>query len=175
MGNFAMLGLMAALSVAAVQTEAGGWTIEPAGAGRGEVLSLQLGSGQSYRFECTPGDVIVTQTAVTKLLDLKGEKIGDGPDAAMPEGAAKMGMMAMGQSVMEAGEGMELLPAQVVKNSAGGWDLTIRLAKNDKRLTVVPRSDMIALFTTGQSGGISLTLRDRTIWSRFLKRCRTGS
>lgn len=166
MGNFAMLGLMAALSVAAVQTEAGGWTIEPAGAGRGEVLSLQLGSAQSYRFECTPGDVVVTQTGVTQLLGEGNTRVGDGPDAVMPEGAAMMALYS--------GKDPEFQPARAVKNPAGGWDLTIRVAKDDKLLNAMPKSKMMSLFTTGITTAVEMSDQARKVWKGFLTRCRAG-
>ncbi|PXA97489.1 hypothetical protein DMC47_13570 [Nostoc sp. 3335mG] len=167
MGIFATLGLITALSVAALQTEAGGWTIEPAGAGRGEVLSLQLGSGQSYRFECTPGDVIVTQTGVTQLLDVRtNTKVGDGPDAVMPEGAAMMALYS--------GKDPEFQPARAVKNPAGGWDLTIRVAKDDKLLNAMPKSKTMSLFTTGFTTAVQMSDQARKVWKGFLTRCRAG-
>lgn len=168
MGMFATLGLMAALAFATVQTEEGGWTIEPAGAGHGEVLSFELEQGKSYRFECSASDVIVTQTGVTQLLDLRtNTKVGEGPGAVMTDGAAMM--------ALSSGEDPEFQPAKAVKNPAGGWDLTIRVAKDDKMLNAMPKSKLMSLFTTGFTTAVVMSDQGRKVWKGFLTRCRERS
>ncbi|MEN3749933.1 hypothetical protein TPR58_22360 [Sphingomonas sp. HF-S3] len=74
----------------------------------------------------------VTQTGLTQLHDLNGQQISDGPDAVMPEGAAKM--------APSSGKGSQFQPARAVKNPAEGLDLTIRVAKDDKMLNAMPKS-----------------------------------
>jgi len=151
------------------EAKANGWLLQPAEQGRGEVLTFASGESVSYRFECTANDVIVTETGVTKLLDLKaGKPIEDGPDAVMPEGAAIMALFS--------GQGdPEFYPAVATKNPAGGWDLTIRLPKNDEQLKAVGDSEMMSLFTTGYTMAVAMDAPARALWNDFMKRCRTPS
>ena len=158
------LGVAAMLALTA-QADPGGWQLHPADGAHGVALTLNASSTVSYRFECAPGEVIVTETGVTKLLDLRsGQPIGDGPDAVMPPGAAVMAVFG--------GKGdPDFQPAQAAKNPAGGWDLTIRLAKDDKQLKAVGKSEMMSLFTTGETIAVVMNAADRAAWNDFMKRC----
>ncbi|MEA3061674.1 MAG: hypothetical protein QOJ94_1455 [Sphingomonadales bacterium] len=156
--------LAAVVSTAAEAAGAAGWDLQAAAEGR--PLTLTYGAGQplSYRFECAPDAVIVTETGVTKLLDLKTNKPVDDAQATIPEGAALMALFG--------GKGdPQFLPAQAVKNPAGGWDLTIRLAKGDKQLKAVGKSDMVSLFTTGETAAVPMDPAARAAWNDFLARC----
>jgi hypothetical protein len=169
MSVFATLLALAGASAPLPQSATSGWVVHPPEGTRGEVLTLGVGEKQSYRFECTAREVIVTETGVTKLMDLKTSKqIDDGPDAVMPAGAALMALFG--------GKGQpEFQPADAVKNPVGGWDLTIRLPKADKMLSAVGKSEMMSLFTTGFTTAVVMNADDRAIWNGFLKRCRAGS
>src|SRR3954469_3412095 len=80
------LAVMVAFSARA---QAADWQLQPAQASRGPVLIYGAGEAVSYRFQCDANEVIVTETGVTKLLDVKtGKPVGDDPQAGMPAGAA---------------------------------------------------------------------------------------
>jgi hypothetical protein len=144
--------------------EAAGWQMQP---GSTPLLTYGAGDPVSYRFECAAGGVIVTETGVTKLMNLKtGTQIGDDAQATMPDGSAMMALFG--------GKGEpDFVPAQAAKNPAGGWDLTIRLAKDDKQLKGVSKSEMISLFTTGYTMAIVMDDNARAKWNDFMRRCRT--
>jgi len=151
----------------AVPAHAAGWQLQPADPGRGAVLTYNSGQPVSYRFECASDAVVITETGVTKLLDLKtGKAIGDGVGATMPEGAAMMALFG--------GKGdPQFTPAVAVKNPAGGWDLTIRLSKEDKQLKAIGKSQMMSLFTTGYTMAVSMDASARASWEGFLQACKT--
>ena len=113
--------------------------------------------------------MIVTETGVTKLIDLKtGNPIGDDSAAVMPPDAAMMALFA--------GKGdPQFVPAEALKNLAGGWDLTIRLPKNNKQLKVIGKSDMISLFTTGYTMAVVMDADARTKWNDFMERCKAAA
>ena len=158
----------AALLAMATRAEAVDWKLQPADGHRGVVLTLDTGTPVSFRFECAATDVIVTETGVTKLLDLKtGKTVGDDAQAVMPSGAAMMGILA--DKV-----GPQFLPAEAARNPAGGWDLTIRLGKNDKHLKAIGKSDVMSLFTTGHTIGVPMDDTARAQWNDFMKRCTAG-
>jgi hypothetical protein len=156
--------LAAVVSTAAQAAGAGGWDLQAAAEGRPLTLTYAAGQPLSYRFECAPDAVVVTETGVTKLLDLKTNRPVDDAQAVMPEGAALMALFG--------GKGdPQFLPAQAAKNPAGGWDLTIRLAKGDKQLKAVGKSGMISLFTTGETAAVPMDSAARAAWNDFLTRC----
>lgn len=99
------------------------------------------------------------------MLDLRtGETIKDGPNAVMPAGAALMALYG--------GKGEpKFVPAEAVKNSAGGWDLTIRLKRDDKQLKAIGKSEMISLFTTGFTMAVTMDDTARVSWNDFMQRC----
>ncbi len=112
-GDIGVLGL-AALLAASAPAQSTGWQLQPPVSGHSPVLTLNAGDPVSYRFECTPNEVIVTETDVTKLIDLKtGQPIGDDAQAVMPSGAAMMALFG--------GKGdPQFIPAEAVKNVANG-------------------------------------------------------
>ena len=158
---------LAALLVASSPAQSTGWQLEPQVSGHGPVLTLNAGDPVSYRFECTPNDVIVTETGVTKLISLKtGQPIGDDAQAVMPSGAAMMALFG--------GKGdPQLIPAEAVKNVANGWDLTIRLPKSDKQIRAVGKAEMMSLFTTGYTMAVVMDGAARAKWNDFMRRCQT--
>jgi hypothetical protein len=155
---FAMLALSA-------QARAADWQLQAAEGSHGAVLTYGAGQPVSYRFECAPNEVIVTETGVTKLLDLKsGNPIGDDEHAVMSPGAAMMALFS--------GKGdPQFVPAEAVKNPAVGWNLTIRLPKNDRQLKAVDKADMISLFTTGYTQAVAMDGAARAQWKNFMQRC----
>ena len=168
-----MLRFILCLTLAgAVATPAGaatlGWQLTPASPEHGLLLTYGTETPVAYRFECTASDVVVTETGVTKLLDIKaGTQVGDGPDAVMPPGSALLAVYG--------GKGdPQFQPAEALKNPAGGWDLTIRLPKNDKQLKAVGKSEMMSLFTTGYTMAVVMTANDRATWNSFLKQCQAA-
>jgi hypothetical protein len=159
------LVLGAVVSTATQAAGASGWDLRAAADGRPLTLTYAAGQPLSYRFECASDAVVVTETGVTKLLDLRtGKPVGDDAQAVMPDGAALMALFG--------GKGdPQFLPAQAVKNPAGGWDLTIRLAKSDRQLKAIGKSDMMSLFTTGETTAVPMDPAARAAWNDFLARC----
>jgi hypothetical protein len=156
--------------LAALSSAAGAqWQLHPAEASHGIVLAFSAGNQLSYRFECAANEVIVTETGVTKLMDVQTKKaVGDDAAAVMSPGAAMMAVYA--------GNGdPQFAPAEAVKNPAGGWDLTIRLPKDDKQLKAIGKSDMMSLFTTGETMAVTMDASARAQWNDFMKRCKTSS
>ena len=166
---FSTLVSLAGLSAALFQAGTRGWEVHSATATGGEVLTFAADAPVSYRFECTACEVIVTQTGVTKLMNLQsGDQIDDGPNAVMPANEAMMAVFA--------GEGQpQFRPATAVKNPAPGWDLTISLRKNDTQLKAVGKGEMMSLFTTGHTMSIAMNANDRKIWNGFLERCQMAN
>lgn len=160
------LGTMLVMSASAQAAE---WQLQPAESNRGAVLTFGAGEPVSYRFECTPTELIVTETGVTKLTDLKTSKpIGDDAQAAMPDGGAMMALFG--------GKGEpQFMPAEATKNPAGGWDLTIRLSKADKQIKAVSKSEMMSLFTTGYTMAVAMDPASRAKWREFMQRCQIAT
>jgi len=163
------LAITGAAAMPAQAATTRGWQLAPATAEHGLVLTYGVDGPVSYRFECTAKDIVVTETGVTKLLDIKaGTQVGDGPDAVMPQGSALLAVYG--------GKGNpQFKPAEAVKNPAGGWDLSIRLPKDDKQLKAVGKSEMMSLFTTGYTMAVVMTADDRATWNSFLKQCNAAN
>ena len=145
---------------------AGDWKIAGAGNGHGETIVLDIDPQRSYIFECTPNAVAITYTGVTDLLDIRGKgKVGDAPGSVMPEGAAMMALYT--------GKGEpQFLPADYKPNPVKGWDLTLRMAKNDRTLKGLEKAEMVSLFTTGYTAANTVDAEARTQFKGFLARCR---
>ena len=163
--------LFVLVAFAAVAAPAGAqqWQLQPSDAGHGVTLTFNMGHQPSYRFECVGNQMVVTETGVTKLMDLKTRTaVGDDPSAVMSPGAAMMAIYS--------GKGdPEFVPAETVKNPEGGWDLTIRLPKDDGQLNAISKSEMISLFTTGDTMAVTMGASDRARWNDFMQRCKAGS
>lgn len=142
------------------------WKIAGAGNGHGEKMVLEIDPQRSYIFECTPDVVAITYTGVTDLLDIRGKgKVGDAPGSVMPEGAAMMALYT--------GKGEpQFLPADYKPNPVQGWDLTLRMAKNDKALKGLETTEMLSLFTTGYTAANTVDAGTRAQFKGFLERCR---
>lgn len=142
------------------------WKIAAPGDGRGETMSLDLGEGRGYLFECTPDAVAITYLGATDLLNLRGGgKVGDAPGSVMPEGAALMALFT--------GKGEPaFIPAEYKPNATKGWDLTLRLTKGDKALKSLEKAEMLSLFTTGYTTASVLDADVRAQFKGFLARCR---
>lgn len=169
MSQLAKAFVFAAMLALTTRAEASGWDLQPAKGDRGPLLTFGSGEPVSYRFECTAKEVIVTETEVTKLLDLQtGNPIGDGPDALMPAGAAMLAVFG--------GKGdPQFKPAEAVKNPAGGWDLTIRLTKDDKQLKAVGKSEVMSLFTTGYTMAVPMDAAAHATWNDFMRQCQSAT
>lgn len=165
MPNRLKLPGLALLLAAAAPAGAGGWQLQPGDGARGAVLSFAAGQPVSYRFECAADAVIVTETGVTGLLDpATGGRVGDGPDAVMPPGAALMALFS--------GKGdPQFTPGEAARNKGGGWDITIRLPRDDRQLKAAAKSEMISLFTTGHTMAVRMDGEARALWKAFLKGC----
>lgn len=154
------------LSLFSTPSFAGDWKTAGPSNGRGETMILALDGARSYIFECAPDAVIITYSGATDLLDIKGAgKVGDSPGSVMPEGAAMMALFT--------GQGEpRFLPADYKPNPAKGWDLTLRIAKNDKALKGLAKADMLSLFTTGYTAANPIDAPTRAQFTAFLARCR---
>lgn len=157
------LALMLSLPL---QANAAEWQLQPAVEGGSLLLTYGSNEPVSYRFECTPTMVIVTETGVTKLMDFRtGAIVGDGAGAVMTPGAAMMALYG--------GKGdPDFIPAAAVKNPAGGWDLTIQLPKNHKQLKAIGKSEMMSLFTSGFTMAVAINGDTRSTWNDFMRRCK---
>lgn len=124
--------------------------------------------GPSYLFEC--GDeVTITERGVTTLLDIQtNTKIGDEPGSTITPGASLMALYT--------GKGQpNLVPAEASPNATHGWDLTIRLSKQDKQLRALSRARMISLFTTGYTMAVAINEGDRKLVADFIDQCIASS
>ena len=157
--------LAATLALAAAADTGKGWQLQPADGSHGEVLTFKADGEISYRFECTANAVVVTQVGNTTLTERRnGRAIDDGPDAGMADGAATMAIFG--------GKGdLRFQPAEAVKNPAGGWDITIRLPKDDKQLKAIAKSERLSLFSTGYAIEVVMSSGARAKWTDFMKRC----
>jgi hypothetical protein len=165
LSSFATILAFAGLIAAPVQAQESGWALHPVADGHGAVLTYGGGNPVSYRFACAADGVTVTETGVTKLIDLKtGSPVGDGAAAVMSDGAAVMALFGgKGQPAFE--------PAAAVKNPAGGWDLTIHVPRGDKRLKAIPKAEMLSLFTTGYTMAVVMDADSRGQWKAFVQAC----
>lgn len=165
MSSFATILAVAGLIAAPVQAQGSGWVLRPAADGHGAALTLNEGEAVSYRFECAGDGVTITETGVTKLLDLKtGKAVGDDTGDTMPEGAAVMALFG--------GKGQpSFVPATAVHNPVKGWDLTIHVPKGDKQLKAMPKAEMISLFTTGYTMAVVMDAEARGQWNAFVQAC----
>lgn len=163
MPRYAWIAVAAALSSTGVA--AAGWTLDPAAAEHGAILGIDLGDGVTYRFECAADAMVVTQTGVTRLMDLRtGQSIDDAAAAPLPPKVAMMGL--------STGDGTpNFVPASATKSAGPGWDLTIRIAKTDPQLKALGRTDMMSLFTTGNTIAVTMDSADRATWKTFLRDC----
>lgn len=142
------------------------WKIAGAGNGHGETMVLEIDPQRSYIFECIPDAVAITYTGVTDLLDIRGKgRVGDVLGSVMPEGAAMMALYT--------GKGEpQFLPADYKPNPVKGWDLTLRMAKNDKALKGLEKTELLSLFTTGYTAANTVDAEARAQFKGFLARCR---
>jgi len=163
-----LLGLV--VSVAAVAEEASKWSVSGAPDNPPFTLMLPHQNRPFFVFDCSARDhVKVTQTGVTKLLDMKTNKhVGDGPNDVLTPGAA---YMAIGVNDVEP----NLVPAKGTHNPAGGWDLVIEIPKSEPAFVALGKAKMMTLFTTGHTVGVVLSDADRAVVGDFVSRCRAHS
>jgi hypothetical protein len=128
------------LFVAASAATGAPWETVGPGNGHGEKLTLSLDATHRYIFECRSDAVMVTQTGVTDLLNIGGKgRVSDAPGSVMPDGSAMMALYT--------GEGdPNFLPAVATSNPVKGWDLTLRIPKNDKALRGLEKAETISLY-----------------------------
>lgn len=157
--------LIGARMIAALLASAasGGWQL-----GADARISFGEAAKPVYKLDCTGPDLVVTQLGVTKLLDLRLNKpVSDTEGSALPEGAA---LMALATDKVEP----NLVRAVAVRNPGNGWDMTIRLPKDDPALLSLPKAKYVSLFTTGFTQAVELTRDDRKLLASFVSRCRDG-
>ncbi len=161
---FRLITLALTISIS-VPATAGEWKLHDGGEGNGLVLTYGSDEPVSYRFECTSDAILVTETGVIELMDFAtGDEVDDGA-ALLPSGAAMMAIYS--------GKGEpEFLPAKAVKNPRGGWDLTLRLPKDDKQLKALGTSEMMSLFTSGYTMAVAMDGNSRASWKDFMRRCK---
>lgn len=157
--NSAAQMMMALLASAA----SGGWELGP-----DAQITFGEAAGPVYKLDCTGPDLVVTQFGVTQLVDLqKNQPVGDSEGTALPEGAA---LMALATDKVDP----NLVTASAARSAGTGWDMTIRLPKNDPALLSLPKADYVSLFTTGFTQAVRLTRDDRKLLATFVSRCRGG-
>ncbi len=143
-----------------------GWQIDGGSVSSPLVLSRDLdGTAVSYQFECRRDHVVVRETGVTQLMDVKtGVKVGDEPGSAMTPGAAYMAIM------LDSGQ-PDLVPAQASANAKKGWDLSIDLPLKAPSLQGLRKAKAMTLMTTGWTILVELDADDRKVIGAFLDRC----
>lgn len=126
------MNIAAHVSVALLAAAAsGGWELGP-----GAQVTFGGADKPLYKLDCTGQELVVTQFGVTKLMDLqRNEPVGDSEGTTLPEGAALMAL------ATDKGE-PDLARATAVRNPVTGWDMTIRLPKNDPACCACPRRNM---------------------------------
>jgi hypothetical protein len=160
-----LFGFCFAFGIAS-SAHAEGWEIkQPSGATN--LLLIYKGQGQaSYRFECSPTEVIVTEIGVTDILDFRtNTKVDDTPGSTMAPGAALMALATGSDDAPNLG------PAEAAPNAVRGWDMTIRLPKKDKALRAFAKARMVSLFTTGYTMAVALDDVDTQTIRSFLSQC----
>jgi hypothetical protein len=155
------LALLCLTSATAVAAQSGGWELGPAAR-----IAFSEAGRPIYVLDCTGSELVVTQFGVTQLVDLqKNRPVGDTEGTALPAGAA---LMALATDRSEP----NLVPASAVRNSGPGWDMTIRLPKNDPALSTLPKAKYVSLFTTGFTRAVTLGKADRALLANFVGQCR---
>src|SRR5687767_141848 len=139
-----------------------GWQVEP-----GPQLLFREAGATVYKLDCSGSGVEITNFGVTQLLDVqKNKPVGDGEGIALPAGAAVMAL------ATDKTEEPEMVPASSARSAASGWDMTIRLPKNDPAFRSLPRADFISLFTTGFTRAVQLEKEEKKLVADFVKLCR---
>ncbi len=159
--------LALSLFLAPQTADEGGFRLVPATAEHGEQLTIgDPATSPHYLFECGERDVKIVQFGVTGLMDLTtGKKIEDAPGSQITPGAAFMALFS--------GSGQpDLIPAEAAPNARKGWNLTIRLAKDDKSLRKLAKANMMSLFTTGYTEAIAIGDAQRKLMGQFVEGCR---
>jgi hypothetical protein len=147
-------------AAAAPAAPAGGWQLGP-----GVQISYSEAGAPVYKLDCTGPELVVTQFGVTRLLDLeKNQPVGDTEGSTMPPGAS---VMALATDKTEP----DMVAASAVRNAGAGWDMTIRLPKNDPAFLSLPRAGYVSLFTTGFTLAVTLGKDDRKLLSTFVRQC----
>jgi len=142
---------------------AGGWQ------SAGRVLTYSEAGAPIYVLDCSGTELAVTQYGVTQLLDIKQNKpVADREGTTLPEGAA---FMALATDKIEE---PQMIAATAVRNASTGWDMTIRLRKNDANFRSLPKAKMISLFTTGFTRLVQLGKADKQMLAAFVSECRSG-
>ncbi|NYT42991.1 hypothetical protein HZY97_19615 [Sphingomonas sp. R-74633] len=135
------LGLCLAL-VQPVAASESGWRLIAATPDHG----LQLAYTELYLFECGARDVKATQFGITGLTDIRtGKDIPDTPGAKVTPGAAWMSLFVDNDAEPE------MHAAKAVPNAFKGWDMTIRLAKDDKNFRQMGRGGGVSLLNPGKT------------------------
>ncbi|HEY5720896.1 MAG TPA: hypothetical protein VIT45_01105 [Allosphingosinicella sp.] len=156
--------LMALASAATPEPAVSAWQLESA-------TQLLYGGREAplYRLDCAGPELVVTQYGVTQLLDIQQNKpVGDSEGTALPAGAA---FMALATDKTEP----NLIPASAVRNARTGWDMTIRLPKNDPAFLSMPRAKFVSVFTTGYTTAVTLGKEDRKLLATFVGQCSAGA
>jgi hypothetical protein len=165
MGSIAMILALAFAGTA--NAEPGGWQVEGRPGATPYRLSFTgLGPGMSYSFECQSDGVLITETGVTQLLDIRtGRKIADEPGSTISPGASFMML------VLNAKPGRDFLPATATPNPVRGWDLSIMAPKSDEHWRALPHAKSVSLMTTGWTGNVELDDASRKLIGGFVKGC----
>ena len=163
-----LTALAAALAFAgAAVAETGAWRVEGQPGAAPYRLSLDgLGPGVTYAFECRPDGVLITETGVTQLMDIRtGKKVSDEPGSTITPGAAYLMLMTAEKPEPA------FMEAKATPNPVRGWDLSIVAPKSDRQWQAFPRAKMVSLMTTGWTIGVELNDVSRKLIAGFVKGC----
>lgn len=166
----AICSAVVAASGASAQSP-GGWVVEGSRSAPPYRLTLpDAGKGVSYIFDCSGQNLLVTETGVTELLDIKASvpntRVPDtGEGRVMPEGSALLAIFT--------GRGdPDFKLGSAKANPLKGWDITIELPRTDKVFQNLGKADMLSLFSTGYTALVALEKADRKTMTDFVKECR---
>jgi hypothetical protein len=147
----------------AAEAPADGWRVVE------HSLTYSEAGAPIYTLDCAGSEVVVTQYGVTSLLDIKKNKpVPDAEGSAPPEGAS---FMALSTDRIDE---PAMIPATAVRNARTGWDMTIRLKKNDLAFKSLPRAKLVSLLTTGVTRAVDVSKDDQTLFGTFVSQCRSG-
>jgi hypothetical protein len=157
----AIVALMVSASLASAASAAG-WQSGP-----GPQIRLGEAKAPLYMLDCSGLELVVTQFGVTKLRDMQANAlVSDTEGSTLPPGAA---LMALFTDKVDP----NMVPASAVRNAKAGWDMTIRLRKDDRAFLSLPKAGMVSLFTTGFTTASMVDKADRKLFADFVKQCRS--
>jgi len=138
------------------------WRVEGDGGLR---LIYPLRTNQSFEFDCAGSRVKVWSKGVVGLKHFKtGAAFGDGQDVPVPREGV---MLTLAVDALP----QTPTPAQASHNPAGGWDLVMEIAKNDRTFAALPNAKLMSVIALADATAVMLGEADRGVIGAFVTRC----